>query len=47
MLYSRNSLANASKSRLSKIVQQPFYQYLTIRNYNTTTKLLALLEDSN
>jgi uncharacterized protein (DUF1697 family) len=40
-------MAEASKSRLSKIVQRPFYQYVTIRNWNTATKLLTLLEDSN
>lgn len=44
VLYFRNSMANASKSRLSKIVQRPFYQYVTIRNWNTAIKLLALLE---
>jgi uncharacterized protein (DUF1697 family) len=43
-VYFRNSMLNASKSRLSKIVQQPIYRSLTIRNWNTTTKLLALLE---
>ncbi len=43
-LYFRNSLANASKSRLSKIVGQPFYPFVTIRNWNTTRKLLELLE---
>lgn len=46
VLYFRNSMANASKSRLSKIVQRPFYQYVTIRNWNTATKLLTLLEES-
>lgn len=34
----------ASKSKLSKIVSLPMYQRMTIRNWNTTTKLLALLE---
>lgn len=43
-IYFRNSAQNASKSRLSKITQQPMYQFVTIRNWNTTTKLLGLLE---
>jgi uncharacterized protein (DUF1697 family) len=45
-VYFRNSVVDASKSRLSKIVQQPIYQSITIRNWNTTTKLLALLEET-
>jgi uncharacterized protein (DUF1697 family) len=44
-IYYRNSIPNASKSRLSKITQQPIYQSVTIRNWNTTTKLLKLLEE--
>ena len=44
-LYFRNSMANASKSRLSRITQQPIYRSITIRNWNTTTKLLRLLEE--
>ena len=44
-IYYRNSIPNASKSHLSKITQQPIYQFITIRNWNTTTKLLKLLEE--
>ena len=44
VLYFRNSIPNASKSRLSRITQRPIYRSITIRNWNTTTKLLALLE---
>jgi uncharacterized protein (DUF1697 family) len=44
-IYYCNSIPNASKSRLSKITQQPIYQSITIRNWNTTTKLLKLLEE--
>ena len=40
----RDSMANASKSRLSTITPQPIYSSVTIRNWNTTTKLLELLE---
>ncbi len=43
-LYFRNSKADASKSHLSRIVQKPMYQFVTIRNWNTTRKLLELLE---
>ena len=43
-VYFRNSVADASKSRLSRIAQRPIYRSITIRNWNTTTKLLALLE---
>lgn len=34
----------ASKSKLSKVASLPMYQRMTIRNWNTTTKLLALME---
>ncbi len=44
-IYFRNSVPNASKSRLSKITQQPIYRSITIRNWNTTTRLLELLEE--
>jgi uncharacterized protein (DUF1697 family) len=44
VVYFRNSIADASKSHLSRIVQRPIYPSLTIRNWNTTTKLLALLD---
>ena len=44
VVYFRNSVPNASKSRLSRIVQQPIYRSITIRNWNTTTKLLELLD---
>jgi uncharacterized protein (DUF1697 family) len=43
-LYFRRSIAKASESRLSRLVSMPLYKSLTIRNWNTTTKLLALLE---
>jgi uncharacterized protein (DUF1697 family) len=44
VLYFRNSIAEASKSHLSRIAGKPVYASLTIRNWNTTTKLLALLD---
>jgi len=34
----------ASKSRLSQIASSPIYPRITVRNWNTTTKLAALLD---
>jgi uncharacterized protein (DUF1697 family) len=42
-LYYRRSISKATQSRLSKIVTTPVYKHLTIRNWNTTTKLLAMM----
>jgi uncharacterized protein (DUF1697 family) len=36
--------ANATRSHLNKVTQKPLYQSITIRNWNTTVKLLELLE---
>lgn len=33
----------ASRSRLTKIIGLPMYQYMTIRNWNTTTRVHALM----
>jgi len=41
-LYFRRLIARATQSRINKITALPFYRELTIRNWNTTTKLLAL-----
>lgn len=41
-VYFRRLISKASQSHLSRIVQLPIYQHVTIRNWNTTTKLLAL-----
>jgi uncharacterized protein (DUF1697 family) len=45
-LYFERLTARASQSRLSRITTLPIYQRLTIRNWNTTTKLLEILERS-
>jgi uncharacterized protein (DUF1697 family) len=42
-LYFRRLVAKATQSRLSRLVQLPIYQNITIRNWNTTTKLLEKL----
>ena len=42
-LYFRRLVSQAAHSQLSKLVQRPVYQSLTIRNWNTTTRLLAMV----
>jgi uncharacterized protein (DUF1697 family) len=44
VLYFSRLASKASSSRLSKIVALPEYQNMTIRSWNTTTKLLAQME---
>lgn len=43
VFYFRRLIKRASSSYLSKLAGVPVYQELSIRNWNTTTKLLALL----
>jgi uncharacterized protein (DUF1697 family) len=43
-LYFSRLISKASSSHLTKIISMPMYQNMTIRNWNTTTKLLALME---
>ncbi|HET7235616.1 MAG TPA: DUF1697 domain-containing protein [Actinomycetota bacterium] len=43
VLYFSRLTSKATQSRLSKIVSSPIYPSVTIRNWNTTTKLLAML----
>jgi len=38
--------SRAAQSQLSRIVSMPIYQSMTIRNWNTTTKLLQLMQGS-
>jgi len=47
VLYFSRLLSRATQSRLSRIASMPVYQSMTIRNWNTTTKLLALMEKGN
>ena len=42
-LYFRRLIAKASKSHLVKIMGRPVYKSLTIRNWNTTKKLVAMV----
>ena len=43
VLYFSRLTSRATSSRLNKIVMSPIYPSVTIRNWNTTTKLLALM----
>ena len=43
VIYSQRLSAQRTKSRLNKIMATPAYQSMTIRNWNTTTKLLEIL----
>jgi uncharacterized protein (DUF1697 family) len=46
VLYFSRRVAKLTQSQLSKIVMLPVYQDMTIRNWNTTTRLLALMKKS-
>ena len=43
VVYHERVEARATQSYLNKLVAMPMYQNMTIRNWNTTTKLLALM----
>lgn len=47
VLYFSRLISRASQSRLTRIISLPVYQSMTIRNWNTTTKLLGMLEEAN
>ncbi len=44
VLYFSRLISRASQSRLTRIIGTPIYQSMTIRNWNTTTKLLNMME---
>lgn len=44
VLYFSRLISKATQSRLTRIISLPIYQSMTIRNWNTTTTLLALME---
>jgi uncharacterized protein (DUF1697 family) len=46
-LYFSRLDSRASQSHLTKIIALPVYQNMTIRNWNTTTKLLAFMDGKN
>lgn len=45
VLYTTRVTALATKSRLTKVVGTKLYKEMSLRNWNTTRKLLALLDD--
>lgn len=45
VIYSQRVSAERTKSRLNKIVGTPAYRSMTIRSWNTTTKLLHILDE--
>jgi uncharacterized protein (DUF1697 family) len=45
VLYFSRLTALATRSRLNKIAASPIYPNVTIRNWNTTTKLVQLMDD--
>jgi uncharacterized protein (DUF1697 family) len=45
-MYFSRLIAKASASRLSKLTAMAMYQQMTIRNWNTTTALLEMLNES-
>jgi uncharacterized protein (DUF1697 family) len=44
VLYFSRLIAKATQSRMNKIVSSPIYPSVTIRNWNTTTKLASLMQ---
>jgi uncharacterized protein (DUF1697 family) len=47
VIYSQRLSAERTKSRLNKIMASPLYKSMTIRNWNTTVKLLGLLKSTD
>lgn len=45
VIYSQRLSSQRTKSRLSKIMGTPIYRSMTIRNWNTTTRLLKMLDE--
>jgi uncharacterized protein (DUF1697 family) len=44
VIYSQRLSAQRTKSRLSKIIESPLYKSMTIRSWQTTRKLMELLD---
>ena len=44
VLYFSRLISKAAQSQLARIITLPVYQDMTIRNWHTTTKVLALME---
>ena len=46
VVYFSRLVAKASSSRLSRVASMPIYQSMTIRNWNTTTRLVGMIEEA-
>ena len=46
VLYFSRLIEKATQSRLNKIVSSPIYPSVTIRNWNTTTKLVSMMNEA-
>ncbi len=44
-IYFRRLVSKVTQSKLNKLVQRPVYKNLTVRNWNTTMKLLEMVLD--
>jgi uncharacterized protein (DUF1697 family) len=44
-LYFSRLISRAAQSHLTRIISTPIYQNMTIRNWNTTTRLLEMITD--
>lgn len=44
-VYYRRLIAKLTRSRINKIIGKPVYKQMTVRNWNTTTKIMKLFED--
>jgi uncharacterized protein (DUF1697 family) len=44
VLYFSRLISKATQSRISRLVSMPIYQSMTIRNWNTTTALLRMVD---
>lgn len=47
VLYFSRLISNATQSHLTRIITLPVYQSMTIRNWNTTTRLLSIMESAS
>ena len=47
VLYTSRLISRAAQSHLTRLIGLPVYQRMTIRNWNTTTRLLKMMEETN
>jgi uncharacterized protein (DUF1697 family) len=45
VLYFSRLISKATQSKLSRLASMPIYQSITVRNWNTTTKLVRMLDE--